>query len=452
MRFLALPVLLLFLFAPSPAAAGDGGAGGDAGGARAADARADRGPAESRVLYFQARVAQDSGDYESALYFLHRALKREPRNALFRHELGSLYRQLQAGRRARRQLRAAVRLAPDNPEYRFTLGQAWLDAGRPAFAQRHFEPLAAAGDEQALAGLADIYTSRGLERQARETYRQLLARRPDYHEARLNYAILLEEARRPEEALAQLARVRAADPENRAAALLEARLHRQAGALDRAAALYGQLAADRPDHHAARISLALVRLEQDDREGAVNALAPLFDDLRHAEMLRTAGAIYQLAGRDGPAAVLLARSLEIEDDPATRFALAAALDRDGQAAAAREQLHRVIADDPGHHAALNYLGYSLLVTGGDRETAATLIRRAVRLAPDNGAYLDSLGWYYFLDGNRRFARYYLYKAARLAAHPETFAHLAALYRADGDHRRCAHYRRRALEAAGGRQP
>lgn len=48
---------------------------------------------------------------------------------------------------------------------------------------------------------------------------------------------------------------------------------------------------------------------------------------------------------------------------------------------------------------LNYLGYSLLEYGGDLQEARTLIARAHRIVPGNGAITDSMGWAEHLLGN-----------------------------------------------------
>ena len=62
---------------------------------------------------------------------------------------------------------------------------------------------------------------------------------------------------------------------------------------------------------------------------------------------------------------------------------------------AEESFHKVLADDPKNAMTLNYLGYMLADRGTRVEEALGYIRRAVALDPQNGAYLDSLGWAYY---------------------------------------------------------
>ena len=65
--------------------------------------------------------------------------------------------------------------------------------------------------------------------------------------------------------------------------------------------------------------------------------------------------------------------------------------------------------------ALNYLGYLLAVRGEQLDEAIQLVQRALKEEPDNGAYLDSLGWAYFRRGNLNEAEKYLVAAVQADA-------------------------------------
>ena len=77
------------------------------------------------------------------------------------------------------------------------------------------------------------------------------------------------------------------------------------------------------------------------------------------------------------------------------FQYGAMLDRQSLHAEAEKTFRQVLARNPDHGPALNYLGYTLVERGGRLDEAVTLLKRAVALDPYNGAYLDSLGWAYF---------------------------------------------------------
>jgi len=79
--------------------------------------------------------------------------------------------------------------------------------------------------------------------------------------------------------------------------------------------------------------------------------------------------------------------------------------------------------------ASNYLGYMWVDRNENLEEAGQLIQRALSLAPNNGAYLDSLGWYYFRVGKFDKALTELLRAVENTEPPDAtvFDHLAETY-------------------------
>ncbi len=95
---------------------------------------------------------------------------------------------------------------------------------------------------------------------------------------------------------------------------------------------------------------------------------------------------------------------------------------------------------------LNYLGYMLADRGTRLDEALGYIRRAVALDPQNGAYLDSLGWAYYKMGNYELAEENLRRASeRTADDPTIHDHLAELYQKTGRLKLAATYWQRSLE-------
>ena len=99
---------------------------------------------------------------------------------------------------------------------------------------------------------------------------------------------------------------------------------------------------------------------------------------------------------------------------------------------AEKAFHKVLADDPKNAMALNYLGYMLANRGTRLDESLGYIRRAVALDPQNGAYLDSLGWVYYKMGNDELAEENLRRAAeRMGDDPTIHDHLGELYMKTG---------------------
>jgi Tfp pilus assembly protein PilF len=61
------------------------------------------------------------------------------------------------------------------------------------------------------------------------------------------------------------------------------------------------------------------------------------------------------------------------------------------------------------------------------EEAAKLIRKALEMEPGNGAYIDSLGWFYFKKGKYAEALKELERASSLLSDPVIYEHLGDTY-------------------------
>jgi len=68
-------------------------------------------------------------------------------------------------------------------------------------------------------------------------------------------------------------------------------------------------------------------------------------------------------------------------------------------AAAESDFKEALELSPDESLVLNYLGYSWIDQGRNLKQAMDYIRKAVKLKPDDGYYVDSLGWAYFRLGN-----------------------------------------------------
>lgn len=98
-------------------------------------------------------------------------------------------------------------------------------------------------------------------------------------------------------------------------------------------------------------------------------------------------------------------------DPSVPFQRGAVYERAGEMTRAEAAFRDVLKLDPDHAPALNYLGYMFAERGVRLDEALTLIERALSVDPDNGAYLDSLGWTYYQMKQFDRAKIHLARAA-----------------------------------------
>jgi len=98
----------------------------------------------------------------------------------------------------------------------------------------------------------------------------------------------------------------------------------------------------------------------------------------------------------------------------------------------RKVLALVAPTDPQTAATLNYLGYMNADRGVKLDESLSFIKQALVLEPNNGAYLDSLGWVYFKLGKYDLAEESLNKAAvHMSSDPTVQEHLGDLYQKTG---------------------
>ena len=93
---------------------------------------------------------------------------------------------------------------------------------------------------------------------------------------------------------------------------------------------------------------------------------------------------------------------------------------------------RVIVLDPAHAEAYNYVGYMFAERGQNLDEAVTLIAKAIELEPENGYFIDSLGWAYYQQGKYGDALRELKRAVERAKEdPVILEHLGDAYVKNG---------------------
>jgi tetratricopeptide (TPR) repeat protein len=91
-------------------------------------------------------------------------------------------------------------------------------------------------------------------------------------------------------------------------------------------------------------------------------------------------------------------------------------------------MRRILDIQPEHADALNYIGYTYAEQGVRLEEAMDLIQKALKIKPDSGYIIDSLGWVYYQKGLYDEALKYLLEAAKLVPNdPTILEHLGDVY-------------------------
>jgi tetratricopeptide (TPR) repeat protein len=109
-------------------------------------------------------------------------------------------------------------------------------------------------------------------------------------------------------------------------------------------------------------------------------------------------------------------------------------------------MKKAIELNPKNAAALNYLGYTWAEMGVQLEEAEDLIQRALKIQPNDGFYIDSLGWVYYQKGDYPRAVEQLERAVQLTVDdPTIIEHLGDAYEKAGAPDRALSRYREALK-------
>jgi predicted Zn-dependent protease len=399
---------------------------------------------------------EGAGKSDEAMRWLQEAAAENP--ALY-VKLGDLYGESERWREAAASYERAFESMPRDFMVRIRYASALMSGGDPADLTKARTALQEAlgirnNNEQALALLSQAERRAGALAEAEQTARRLITANARNVRGYIVLAEALEERQRYDAVVEALAPVLPAfrSAQNSAVSLSMLLPHlgfayERLGQADRAVATFEEARKLDPSNpvltgYLIQAQIAAKRYP-DALQLARTARAQHADDVRLASL--EAKALHQSGKTDEGIAVLEAFVKRRGDDPRAHIALAqalteaargaqavrvlqtaqarfpaetvltfelgAAFDKQKRHAEAEAAFRQLIAKEPEHAGALNYLGYILAERGEKLDESVDLVKRALKIEPENGSYLDSLGWAYYKAGKNDLALEYLQRAA-----------------------------------------
>lgn len=114
-------------------------------------------------------------------------------------------------------------------------------------------------------------------------------------------------------------------------------------------------------------------------------------------------------------------------DYEAHFFLGSIYEQENRRPEAIDEFKAALELNPEYNDALNSLGYLYAEESINLEEAEEMIKKALIYQPNNGAYIDSLGWVYFKQGRYEEAIQELQKAAGFLSDPVIYEHLGDAY-------------------------
>ena len=123
---------------------------------------------------------------------------------------------------------------------------------------------------------------------------------------------------------------------------------------------------------------------------------------------------------------------KLPDNPDLLYGTAMMADKLGKPDVSEQLMRKLIRLKPDHAHAYNALGYSLLERNQRIPEAVQLVEKALQLAPDDPAIMDSVGWGYYRSGKLDDSVKMLRRAFAANPDPEVAAHLGEVLWVRGD--------------------
>jgi tetratricopeptide (TPR) repeat protein len=439
-------------------------------------------PDSEEALTGLAMVYADVGDTKSASELLKKVTDKNP-SVRTLAALAATYEQLRDHASAAATLRKALEMAPQNAEIKRGLAQNLFLSEKYDEALELFEKLAGEDGKDALSWLriSQIYRQKRDWNKAREASAKAVEIDPGNIEIRYNEIGLLEAEGKSQEAIDTLRGLLAVSSRKNYSAgekanrvtLLErlGYLYRGVEQYSHALDAFRQMA-QLDEEQSARASVHIIethRLAREVAKAYEEAKAAVQKHPKDRNLLAMYGYVAADAGKSAEAERVARDLVKDNKDREAWLTLAQVYERTknfsemGKALDEAEKLsgdkeekegvyfmrgamyekmkkhdlaeaefRKVLASNPNNSSASNYLGYMLADRNVRLAEAYDLIRKAVDLDPQNGAYLDSLGWVYFRMNKLTEAEEYLKRALeKTSRDPTVHDHLGDVYMQQG---------------------
>jgi len=430
-----------------------------------------------------AMVYADLGDNKAASDLLRKVAEKNP-NPRTLTSLAGLYEQMREFGLAAESLRRTLELVPGNIDVKKALAQNLLYSDQLDEALKLYQEIANEDPKDPLSFLrmSQIYAQRRKFDQAREAARKARELDPDNLEIRYNDVSLLEAEGKTQEAISVLQSIlketekkeyTLGERSNRIL-LLErlGTLQRSTDQIDAAVETFRSIQALDSDL-GPRVSAQIIetyrmgrkfaKAEQESEEAirkypddrvirsvrasalaevgkaaqAVEELKRLLDGKNDREVYLSIAQIHERTKNYGEMAVALDAAEKLsktkEEQEAVLFMRAAMYEKLKKFDQAEAEFRKILADNPKNASVLNYLGYMLADRNVRLQEAKELITKALEEDPNNGAYLDSLGWVYYRLGQLDQAEEYLRRSLeKITKDPVVHDHLGDVYAKQGN--------------------
>jgi len=422
---------------------------------------------DAQLMAQMAGILAGTGKPDRALYFLDRAIERTPERAESYFSKSIILLNLKRTAEAEETVKQGMRYAQDSPIGHYYLGRVFLEAGHAEQALASFDQAITLNPsfEPAYLAQSSLYESRQEKDKAIGVLQRYLRQvNPRNKDVRQHLVQLYVSTKNYTGGLAELEKMLKEDPGDLDAQLRIALIYGEKKEFVKAIERLTAILQARPAELKVREYLGYLYEETKEFPKAIEAyrrniqLDPQFTESHlhlgvlqyrlknFAEATLHLGEAVRLNPTQPEPHIVLGLSfLQSEQfENASRafaegilhnpknadlhFNLGTAYDKLNRFEDVVRAMETALSLDPQHADALNYLGYSYAERGIKIEQALSLTKRAVALKPENGYYVDSLGWALYKSGMLPEALKEIQRAVAIVGDdPVIYEHLGEIY-------------------------
>jgi tetratricopeptide (TPR) repeat protein len=349
---------------------------------------------------------------------IQKVLDNDPNSSIAHLYLGKIASAQKHWDDAETHFEAAIDLAPFSEAGYIALGDLYIqqgDRGRAVKVYKRLLERVDPRDADAVGRLVHLYLQDRTFGEALALLDDLIKADPKNTEARLLKGRIYGEMGKPDDAIREIEQVIELRPNDTAAIYYLGRLYDEQKQTDKAIAQFERLVAMNSDVTEAYLQLGILYAREKrfaEAEAVVEKLRASGE--KRPEVFLVLGFLHTQREDYSRAAAVLEEGVAAQPDNATlHFNLGLAYDKLKQFDRFVAELEEAIRLDPQYAEALNYLGYTYADKDMKLTEAKELVQRALAIKPEDGAYVDSLGWVHFKLGQWDEAVKELERAAKL---------------------------------------
>lgn len=319
-------------------------------------------PDEAASYYYLARAYEGAEDFKKAAQYMRKAYNIKSKDGDIGSELIRIYLKQDDIPAVKRICAELLEKYPEHKIARRISGELAIGEGRYNEALEHLEILESDEEEasEVRFKMALIHLEQQNFKEAERELSLVLAKQPTNYQARYYLASILAGAGRETEAVAELMQIKKESDLFVKARTLASFLLRQQGEMGKAEQAAREAYSESPEDLQLLAYLILILRDEKKLEEAAELLeAKLDKGLKDEKLLFNYSIIkFDLGERDE----------------------------------ALELMNEVLSMNPQNSDALNFVAYTLAEADEELERAKELIEKALELKPNDGYYLDTLGW------------------------------------------------------------